>query len=206
MATTERDGSIRPCPRRRGRRPCGLSRVRPTRGRPRGGRGPANALPSRLDLRPDRDATAAPQTWLPPGFPPQMPTDTATRTSTTECSFGAAVTDEQSEAEPVPNGGYRVGCHIESATLCNQHQARMSKQADVGVHEAGPVKAGAGARRSPDPAHQGLGGHEVPHRGGTCGDARTGRGGDGGAEPVGDDRITLVPGAVEGSKRRCPQT
>jgi hypothetical protein len=26
------------------------------------------------------------------------------------------------------------------------------------------------------------------------------------AEPVGDDRITLVPGAVEGSKMRCPQT
>ena len=69
------------------------------------------------DLRPDRDATAAPQTWLPPGFPPQMPTDTATRTSTTECSFGAAVTDEQSEAEPVPNGGYTCGCASRSITF-----------------------------------------------------------------------------------------
>jgi len=41
-----------------------------------------------------------------------MPTDTATRTSTTECSFGAAVADEQSEAEPVPNGGSLRCCHL----------------------------------------------------------------------------------------------
>ena len=33
-----------------------------------------------------------------------------------------------------------------------------------------------------------------------------GSGGDRGAEPAGDDRIALVPGAVERSKMRCPRT
>lgn len=112
------------------------------------------------------------------------------------------------EPAAAQNGGSRVGCHCESATLCNQHQVRMSKQADapVSMRSCLAGQGRAGARGSPNPAHQGLGGHEVPHRGGTCGDERAGRGGDGGAEAVGDDRITLVPGAVEGSKMRCPQT
>ena len=43
-------------------------------------------------------------------------------------------------------GGSRVGCHCESATLCNQHQARMSKQADAPVSMR-PCLAGQGRGR-----------------------------------------------------------
>ena len=46
-------------------------------------------------------------------------------------------------ADGVQNGGSRVGCHCESATLCNQHQARMSKQADAPVSMR-PCLAGRG--------------------------------------------------------------
>jgi Nitroreductase len=42
--------------------------------------------------------------------------------------------------------GYRVGCQYESATLCNQHQARMSKQADAPVSMR-PCLAGQGRGR-----------------------------------------------------------
>ena len=44
------------------------------------------------------------------------------------------------------NGGYRVGCQYESATLCNQHQARMSRQADAPVSMR-PCLAGQGRGR-----------------------------------------------------------
>jgi hypothetical protein len=43
-------------------------------------------------------------------------------------------------------GGYRVGCQYESATFCNQHQARMSRQADVPVSMR-PCLAGQGRGR-----------------------------------------------------------
>ena len=119
----------------------------------------------------------------------------------------AAVSAGHYRARTAQTGGSRVGCYASRphSVISIKRGCPNRPISRCPWGHAWPVKAGAGAGGSPDPAPRGLGGRGVPHRGGTCGDARTGRGGEGGAEPVGDDRITLVPGAVEGSKVRCPQ-
>ena len=59
------------------------------------------------------------------------------------CAQSIAGDDLRQSAQ---NGGYRVGCQYESATLCNQHQARMSRQADAPVSMR-PCLAGQGRGR-----------------------------------------------------------
>ena len=89
--------------------------------------------------------------------------------------------------------GVRVMLTTAQGTVFAAHQGR-------GGHE------GASPRRKRTVMSQRMAkGSQDPHRQAPVAQ-RQARRGDDGAEPAGDDRIALVPDAVEGSRTRCPRT